>query len=212
VSSRGPYAKGVAKRREILDAALEVIAAHGYSGATVKQIADEVGLSQNGLLHYFGSKDALFIEVLRRRDEVDALRLLEPGVAPFATTAPEVAADSSPADFDELRSGMSALLRHNQEVAGLVHLFTRLTAEASEPTHPAHAFFAERYAGLRERGEEWFRSLQTRGLVREDLHPRQATVMMFALVDGLQNQWMYDPSVDMSAHVEAFIDLLKPID
>lgn len=64
MAARGPYAKGKAKRAEILDTALRVIAEQGYSGATVKQLADAVGLSQNGLLHYFGSKDNLFLEIL----------------------------------------------------------------------------------------------------------------------------------------------------
>jgi len=84
VAIRGPYAKGVAKREEILQTALEIIARDGYSGATVKQIADAVGLSQNGLLHYFGSKDALFTEVLRQRDRADEQR------QPIASTSAEI--------------------------------------------------------------------------------------------------------------------------
>jgi AcrR family transcriptional regulator len=208
VSARGPYAKGVAKRREILDAALRVIAEHGYSGATVKQIADAVGLSQNGLLHYFGSKDALFVEVLRRRDELDALRY--GGVDAEKVAGDGAPVSRAPADFEGLRDGIGALVRHNAEVAGLVHLFSRLAAEASEPSHPAHRFFADRYADLRRSGEEWLGSLQSRGLVRTDVSPQQATVMLFALIDGLQNQWMYDDSVDMGAHIEAFADLLRP--
>ncbi|HET7802283.1 MAG TPA: helix-turn-helix domain-containing protein, partial [Humibacillus xanthopallidus] len=66
---RGAYAKGVAKREEILDAALAVIARNGYQRTSVRDIAEAVGLSQAGLLHYFSSKEALFAEVLRRRDE-----------------------------------------------------------------------------------------------------------------------------------------------
>ncbi|WP_223839352.1 TetR/AcrR family transcriptional regulator [Nocardiopsis deserti] len=73
MARRGPYAKGVAKRGEILDAALTVIGRDGYSRATVREIADAVGLSQNGLLHHFGSKERLFVEVLRHRDELDLL-------------------------------------------------------------------------------------------------------------------------------------------
>src|SRR5690606_19486752 len=70
--SRGSYAKGVAKREEILTRALEVIAREGYRRASVKELAESVGLSQAGLLHYFGTKDELFVDILRKRDEVDA--------------------------------------------------------------------------------------------------------------------------------------------
>ena len=68
---RGSYAKGVAKREEILERALAVIASEGYRGASVKVLAEAVGLSQAGLLHYFDSKEELFTEIVRKRDEVD---------------------------------------------------------------------------------------------------------------------------------------------
>ena len=71
MARRGSYAKGVAKREEILERALEVIAREGYRGASVKELAEAVGLSQAGLLHYFDSKEELFTEILRKRDEVD---------------------------------------------------------------------------------------------------------------------------------------------
>src|SRR6187402_3052279 len=83
MGTRGPYAKGKAKRAEILDVALEVIARDGYTSATVKHLADAVGLSQNGLLHYFGSKDALFLEILKHRDELVAVQV-NPGAQNFA--------------------------------------------------------------------------------------------------------------------------------
>ena len=70
---RGSYAKGVAKREEILTRALDVIAREGYRGASVKELADAVGLSQAGLLHYFDSKEELFTEILRKRDELDSV-------------------------------------------------------------------------------------------------------------------------------------------
>ena len=70
---RGSYAKGVAKREEILTRALDVIAREGYRGASIKELADAVGLSQAGLLHYFGSKEELFTEILRKRDELDSV-------------------------------------------------------------------------------------------------------------------------------------------
>ena len=68
MAARGPYAKGVAKRREILDAALEIVDRHGYSAATVQELAAAVGLSPNGLLHYFGSKASLFAQIVEHFD------------------------------------------------------------------------------------------------------------------------------------------------
>src|SRR6478609_1303588 len=101
MAKRGSYAKGVAKREEILTSALEVIAREGFRGASVREIADAVGLSQAGLHHYFGSKEQLFVEILRKRDEIDAGRF-EPGDMELA----------------EMREGYLRVIRHNSEVPG----------------------------------------------------------------------------------------------
>ncbi|MFC3616683.1 TetR family transcriptional regulator C-terminal domain-containing protein [Lutimaribacter marinistellae] len=51
-------------RATILDAALEVFAAHGFRGATVDQIAAQAGLSKPNLLYYFPSKEAIHAALL----------------------------------------------------------------------------------------------------------------------------------------------------
>ncbi|WP_334169192.1 helix-turn-helix domain-containing protein, partial [Timonella senegalensis] len=70
MAKRGSYAKGAAKKEEILDTALRVIAENGYSKATLKDVADAVGLSQMGVLHHFGTKEELFTQVLAQRDRL----------------------------------------------------------------------------------------------------------------------------------------------
>lgn len=191
MSGRGPYAKGVAKRAEILETALQVVAEQGYSGATVKQIADAVGLSQTGMLHYFGSKDALFREILRRRDEIDYASFVNP--------------DDPSA---ELADHFVDLMRHNAQVPGLVHLYSRLSNESAEPSHPSHDFFQERYEVSRRIGGVAIERLQEQGRVPSDLDPELLSVLLSALADGLQTQWMYDQSLDMAAHIEYFLRLI----
>jgi AcrR family transcriptional regulator len=48
----------------ILDVAAGIFAVHGFAHTSVQQIADAVGYSKPGLLHRFGSKDALHRAVL----------------------------------------------------------------------------------------------------------------------------------------------------
>lgn len=124
-ASRGPYAKGVARRREILHAALDAYAASDRNGPRLRDIAAAVGLTEAGVLHYFASKDDLFVEILRARDE-DALRRFD------LTTAAE----------------MTAYLRETTETVGLTKLFVDMSAAAADPAHPAHAFFEEHTAGV----------------------------------------------------------------
>lgn len=48
----------------ILDVAAGIFATHGFAHSSVQQIADAVGYSKPGLLHRFGSKEALHRAVL----------------------------------------------------------------------------------------------------------------------------------------------------
>ncbi|WP_401000103.1 TetR/AcrR family transcriptional regulator [Agromyces sp. GXQ0307] len=194
MAQRGAYAKGVAKREEILAAALEVIAREGYGRASVRELAEAVGLSQAGLLHYFGTKEELFAAVLRKRDETDLARIND-AAGPTST-------------FE----GFRRIIGRNADVPGLIQLYVRLQAEATDAAHPAHAFFAERTRTFRELVGADIRRMQAEGRVRADLDADQAAMLLLASADGLQVQWLMDGSVDMAAHVSALLRLLEPAD
>ncbi|WP_448808258.1 TetR/AcrR family transcriptional regulator [Agromyces bauzanensis] len=181
MARRGAYAKGIAKREEILTAALDVIARNGYRGTSVRELADAVGLSQAGLLHYFASKEELFQEILRKRDEVDAQTF-----------------DVADRSFID---GFLAVIGHNTEVPGLVQLYAQVSVEAGDPAHPSHAFFVERYEQFRARFGEALREAQARGEVDADIDVKLVTGLFLAAADGLQVQWMLDPTIDMPAHL-----------
>lgn len=176
------------RRAEILDAALEVFAERGYRGASLAAVADKVGLTQQGLLHYFPSKDALLIEVLRRRDEVDS------GAYKPSGNGLEM---------------MEKLVTHNATLPGLVQSFTVLSADSVTDNHPAKEFFTERYRRTRETLAESIR----REFGEEPpggLTPEQAAALLVAVMDGLQLQWLLDPDeVDMAAVFHAFAGLLR---
>ncbi|SFR62540.1 DNA-binding transcriptional regulator, AcrR family [Microbacterium azadirachtae] len=193
MARRGSYAKGIAKREEILRTALAVIAREGYHGASVKELAEAVGLSQAGLLHYFDSKDELFVEILRTRDEID--------LADHA--------EAAGADLDDLRDGYLDIVRHNAQVPGLVELFTRLAADAADPEHPSRAFFAERSAGLRDRWAATIAEAQAAGRLRAGIDPVLAARLLQAVSDGAQMQLLVEPELDMAALIETLFDLLQ---
>jgi len=55
------------RRREILDAAVEVFGEHGYDCATIADVARRAGVSAGTVVHYFGSKGGLFEAAVRDR-------------------------------------------------------------------------------------------------------------------------------------------------
>ncbi len=177
------YAKGVAKRAEILGVALDEIARRGYRQSTLRDIADAVGLTNAGVLHYFESKEDLFVEVLRLRDETDQAR----------------------SEGADVISDFVEALRRNAEVPGLVQLYVSLAASAVDPDHPAHPFFVERTARLRRRLADGFTRLRRDGRLPADADVDELARTLIAVADGLQTQWLVDPDLDMARHVAAFL-------
>lgn len=58
------------RRAEILEAAERIFIAEGYDGATIRRIADEVGVSSTALYMHFPDKSAILMEICERTIEV----------------------------------------------------------------------------------------------------------------------------------------------
>ncbi|REK76021.1 TetR/AcrR family transcriptional regulator [Paenibacillus paeoniae] len=59
------------KSDEIKEAALKYFTIHGYEGASLSQIADEVGMKKQSIYAHFKGKDDLFMQVLRDAKETE---------------------------------------------------------------------------------------------------------------------------------------------
>lgn len=64
-STRKPKGEGHVRRAEILAAAEGIFVEHGYEGATIRKIADEVGLSSTALYMHFADKGEILNEICR---------------------------------------------------------------------------------------------------------------------------------------------------
>lgn len=53
-------ARGEDTRRRILECALDLFAAHGYEGASTRQIAEGAGVNLPAIQYYFGNKEGLY--------------------------------------------------------------------------------------------------------------------------------------------------------
>jgi len=187
---RGEYAKSAATRTAILDAALEVFAGSGYRAGSLREVAERVGMSEAGLLHHFRSKSALLMAVLDHRD--DLARSL---------------VDFDLPDGVEALRGLVRLAEHNASIPGVVELYCTLSAEATSPAHPAHAYFVKRYESVRESTTASFRRVAEAGRLNPGIDPGRAAVATIALMDGLQVQWLLDPdAVDMPRIVSRTLD------
>ena len=60
-----PRASSLRMQQTIIDAALLEFSGKGYDGGRVDEIALKAGINKNVLYHHFGSKDSLFVAVLK---------------------------------------------------------------------------------------------------------------------------------------------------
>lgn len=73
---RAPSKRSLETRARIMDAAEQVFAAHGFDGASLRDIASEAGVQVALVNHHGGTKEELFWRVVARRaEELSTARL-----------------------------------------------------------------------------------------------------------------------------------------
>jgi AcrR family transcriptional regulator len=175
-SPRGPYSKGIARREEILREALLAYAESGAAGPSLRAVAERAGLSERGLLHYFASRGELF-------------------VASLAERAARLRGSFSADDPAEVLLGV---IESELDTPGLARLFLEMAAASPDPSHPAHDFFTARYPRLIPVVQQ----MLDRSMPAKDAPDGWAARMLIAAADGLQIQWLLDPSIDPRADLE----------
>lgn len=181
------YAPGRERRERIIVEASAVFASRGFYAASLREIAEQVGIGKSTLLHHFSSKEDLLAAVIERRDSTIGERaVFDPQTDPRGTLL-------------ALPDGA----RHDAaSEPGLIELYAVLSAEAAAQSHPAHAYFEQRFAMAIDR----FAGMISRLELGPAVDPWFEAAWLVALWDGLQLQWLYDPdSVDVGDQLEAHI-------
>lgn len=156
---------------------MEIFGSHGYTNGTLADIAEQVGITHAGVLHHFGSKQKLLLEVLEYRDRSDVENFVEhhmPGGA-------------------ELFVHLMETAYANARRAGIVQVYTVLSAESVTDEHPARQFFVDRYRGLRQLVADAFAELCEQEGVTDRGAVGNGTASILAAMDGLQLQWLLQP-------------------
>lgn len=168
------------RRREIVKAAMRVFATRGFHNASLVEIAEEVGMTHSGVIHHFGNKQQLLVEVLTYRDDLDVMAF-EGHRPPKGQAFLEHLIDTA---------------MENSRRPGIVQGYTVLSSESVTEGHPAQTYFRERFVGLREMLVEALRIVTDAQVDDEELD--NAASAIIATMDGLQVQWLHDrKAVDM---------------
>ncbi len=154
-------------RREILHAARTLFAKNGYAGTTVKQVADEAGVSSQTVYDSVGSKRAL---VLQLNDMIDA----EAGIADIAKRA---ATERDPQVVIAIPAQITcAILEHSADIVRAI--FSGADAEPE-----LRDIQVEGDRRHREGAARIVHELHSHGALRDDVTEREASESLSALTD-----------------------------
>lgn len=148
-----PVDPGLRGRRceEILDAALKLFAAHGYSGADTQVLADELGVGKGTLYRYFSSKERLFLAAVDR-----VMRRLK------ATIDASIVGIDDP--FEQIGRAVRAYLGFVSDNPDFVEILIQERAHFKDRKKPT--YFEHREANI-DRWRTLYRSLMSEGRIRK---------------------------------------------
>lgn len=193
VRAKKPRAATAARREEILQAAMETFGSRGYYNGSLGEVAERVGMTHAGVLHHFGSKDRLLLEVLEYRDRTDVEHL----------------EGHQPPGGLRLFHHLVTTARLNAQRPGIVQTYAVLSAEAVTEDHPGQDWFRERYTELRRLVGVALTEVCAGDDPPDAADLDAAAASVLAVMDGLQIQWLLDrDAVDLAGATAFAIDAI----
>jgi len=177
------------KAQRIVDAMRASVALRGVAGSTFDHVAREAGVSRGLLHYYFGSKERLLAEVVKRDTELRMAALDE-----------QLATASSASDFIAmLRRTLDQMLREDTEFLTLS--FEAFTLSRRNPEIAAE--FSELVRKTREHVAGRLAAKQDEGVLELRADPEAIAEILFGLGDGLALRILAEPERDHRATVHA---------
>jgi AcrR family transcriptional regulator len=185
------------KAQRIVDAMRRSVARRGTAGSTFDHVSREAGVSRGLLHYYFGTKEQLLVEAVRRDCEL-RLELLERQLSTAKTAE----------DFIGLMAeNLKETVREDPDFVTLVYeLFTMSRRNAD---------IAVEYAGLMRRTREQVAGMlavaQAEGILRLHAEPEAVAEILFSLGDGLALRMLSEPERDFTATISAGIECAQAL-
>jgi len=179
------------KAQRIIEAMRRSVARRGTVGSTFDHVSREAGVSRGLLHYYFGTKEQLLVEAVRRDCE---LRMQMP--------ERQLATAQSADDFiDLMAQNLQQTVREDPDFVTLIfELFTLSRRNADIAIE-----YAELMRGTREQVAGVLHTGQREGILRLHADPEAVAEILFSLADGFALRMLAEPERDFTATVEAGI-------
>jgi len=179
------------KAQRIVDAMRRSVARRGTAGSTFDHVSREAGVSRGLLHYYFGTKEQLLVEAVRRDCEL-RMELLERQLAK-AKTADDY--------IDLMAQNLQETVHEDPEFVTLVFELFTLSRRNED--------IAVEYAGLMRRTREQVAGMlaaaQGEGILHLHAEPEAIAEILFSLGDGSALRMLAEPERDFTATVQAGI-------
>jgi AcrR family transcriptional regulator len=192
-SSTTPGARSLSgeKAQRIVEAMRRSVARRGTAGSTFDHVSREAGVSRGLLHYYFGTKEQLLVEAVRRDCEL-RLELLERQLS-TAQTADDF--------IDLMAQNLQRTVREDPDFVTLVfELFT-----LSRRNEDIAVEYAELMRRTREQVAGMLADAQQQGILRLHAEPEAVAEVLFSLGDGLALRMLAEPDRGFARTVRAGI-------
>lgn len=155
-------------RKEVLSAALQVFAEVGYEAATLREIANRVGIAHGLIRHHFGSKEEVWCAIVDQ-----AVDRYAEALTPYTATSPDSKADYLASIKSAIRGAISVSSQHPEVIRLLIYEGIK-GGERLE-------YMLNKFASLGEMMATPFKSVQALGYLRQF---NDSTFFLFLLTAG----------------------------
>jgi AcrR family transcriptional regulator len=177
------------KQQRIVDAMRSSVARRGVAGSTFDHVAHEAGVSRGLLHYYFGTKERLLVEVVRRDAEL-RLQLLAERLSGAATADDFVAL---------LAHGLQHAVRDEPESIALTFELSALGRR-----HPEIAAeLAALSASMRGHVAGLLAAKEAEGVLHLRAAPDAVAEVLFSIADGLALRMLAEPKRSFDAAIGA---------
>ncbi len=179
------------KAQRIIEAMRRSVARRGTAGSTFDHVAREAGVSRGLLHYYFGTKEQLLVEAVKRDCEL-RMELLERQLA---------GARTADAFIGLMAENLQQVVREDPDFVTLMfELFT-----LSRRNEEIAVEYAQLICRTRDRVADMLATAQREGVVRLHAEPVSVAEVLFALGDGFALRMLTEPDRDFEATVAAGI-------
>ncbi len=185
------------KAQRIIDAMRRSVARRGTAGSTFDHVSREAGVSRGLLHYYFGTKEQLLVEAVRRDGELRLERLER-----------QLSTAKTADDFiDLMAQNLQETVREDPDFVTLVfELFT-----LSRRNEDIAAEYAALMRRTREQVAAMLDSAQREGILRLHAEPEAVAEILFSLGDGFALRMLSEPERDFTATINAGITCARAL-